>query len=301
MGHATDPHKPDALGFIPGIFNYCDRWCEKCRFIRQCRVGAVEADEVRDEDVDEVAPERVEGHDERMQRMLDDLHRMQEEQRKKREADEPEAEEEGDGFDDEEDDDEEDDFDFEAAFEEPSEEEMQAYRKRREELRAQVKAHPLTNLSETYMELCDEWLEEHEEALRARGIDLHRRAGQQLVPLPPEGLVLHEAVEEVSWFKTMLPVKTNRCISGKIEDPDFMERIGLDPVMSDENGTAKLVLHILDRCETAWTTIAELWPEQAGATVPVLELIRRHRALMKQEFPLAERFIRPGFDAPRVS
>lgn len=28
--------------FIPGIFNYCDRWCERCAFTRRCRLFADE-------------------------------------------------------------------------------------------------------------------------------------------------------------------------------------------------------------------------------------------------------------------
>jgi hypothetical protein len=27
-------------GFIVGIFNYCDRWCERCAFTSRCRVFA---------------------------------------------------------------------------------------------------------------------------------------------------------------------------------------------------------------------------------------------------------------------
>jgi len=47
-----DMHAPDAQGFIPPIHNYCDRRCEKCRFIRQCRVGYMEADLVNEETTD---------------------------------------------------------------------------------------------------------------------------------------------------------------------------------------------------------------------------------------------------------
>ena len=28
--------------FIPSIFNYCDRWCERCAFTSRCRVYAME-------------------------------------------------------------------------------------------------------------------------------------------------------------------------------------------------------------------------------------------------------------------
>jgi hypothetical protein len=37
-------------GFIVGIFNYCDRWCERCEFTSRCRVFAdgAELDASRD-------------------------------------------------------------------------------------------------------------------------------------------------------------------------------------------------------------------------------------------------------------
>jgi hypothetical protein len=43
-----DHHSPDTdsksedLEFIPSIFNYCDRWCEKCSFTAKCRTFAME-------------------------------------------------------------------------------------------------------------------------------------------------------------------------------------------------------------------------------------------------------------------
>lgn len=41
----------DENNFIPGIFNYCDRWCEKCGFTARCRVFAAEQ-ETTDEECD---------------------------------------------------------------------------------------------------------------------------------------------------------------------------------------------------------------------------------------------------------
>ena len=31
--------------FIPGIFNYCDRWCERCSLAARCRIYAMEQEE----------------------------------------------------------------------------------------------------------------------------------------------------------------------------------------------------------------------------------------------------------------
>jgi hypothetical protein len=285
-----NPHVPDSQGFIPGVFNYCDRWCEKCRFIRQCRVGCIEADEVVEEN-DDPASEQVEGKEDVFRRLMAMAPRA-------RAGVDPDAEDEDDDAAAEEDDEDDEGFEIDPAALEITDEDMEEFDKKEEETSARVDAHELSMLSDAYMEFCDEWIESRDTLLKGKGIDLSRRPGQQWVALPPEMLVLQEAVEEVAWFRTMLPVKTDRCVRGKLEDPGFMERIGPDPQQSDENGTAKLVLHILDRCETAWQTIAELLPSEADAAVPILELLRRHRALIKAEFPDAMKFIRPGFDAP---
>ena len=34
---------------IPGIHNWCDRWCEKCPFIARCAVGEQELDLIEQE------------------------------------------------------------------------------------------------------------------------------------------------------------------------------------------------------------------------------------------------------------
>ncbi len=36
---SAEPHEH---GFIPGIHNYCDRWCERCAFRSRCRAYAIE-------------------------------------------------------------------------------------------------------------------------------------------------------------------------------------------------------------------------------------------------------------------
>ena len=32
------PPELDSEGYIVGIHNYCDRWCERCQFTEQCRI-----------------------------------------------------------------------------------------------------------------------------------------------------------------------------------------------------------------------------------------------------------------------
>ena len=44
-------NSPDCQSFVSGIYNYCDRWCERCQFTDRCRVFAMEQ-ESPDDDAD---------------------------------------------------------------------------------------------------------------------------------------------------------------------------------------------------------------------------------------------------------
>ena len=37
-GGAQPARLPRPPGFIDGVYNYCDRWCERCRFQSRCRL-----------------------------------------------------------------------------------------------------------------------------------------------------------------------------------------------------------------------------------------------------------------------
>lgn len=277
-GPDCDPHTPDAQGFIQGIFNYCDRWCEKCRFVRQCRVGIVDVDDI-DDDNTEVASEKVESYAERLRKVMDMGEVDEDEEGENEDRAEP-------------------GFDPDQGMEEPDPTEMAAYHREQEEIQKRIDAHPLSIMSDTYMDMVQEWMKEHNAVLESKGLRPNEPPTRRALALSPELLVLNEACEEVLWFHTMLPVKTHRAIRGKIEEPTFMEDIGLDPFQSDQNGTAKLVLLMVERCRVAWSTIAEMMPEEALGIEPFQELLRRHEQAMRVEFPDTEKFIRPGFDAP---
>ncbi len=269
-------HAPDKQGFIPGVFNYCDRRCERCRFVRQCRVGAMEVDDLGEPGAD-VADERPEDYEERLRKMMDMSAGGDDDN-------EGDSEKEG-GF----------QMDFDTSDIEPDPE----YTRKQAEIEKLLDAHPLSNLGMTYMHLSTEWMEEHEEKLAARGIPMRKRP-MLIAPGSPDDRILREAVDELSWFQMMLHVKCQRAIHGKIEDPTFMEEIGLDPYQSDHNGTAKLALHIVERCQAAWSTVAELMPEEVDEVIPLQELLRRIDDQLRKEFPDTDKFIRAGFDAPRL-
>ncbi len=269
-------HQPDAQGFISGVYNYCDRRCERCRFQMQCRIGRVEADDAEFEDEND--PSGLPStHEQRFRKMMEDLV----------------------GPDTEEDEDSEDQEwtppVYDPADEDP--EEVAAYERKQETIDARTAAHPLTNYGETYMELSMAWTQAREAKFKALGFDLSERVDMGMAALPAEKLLLREAIDELLWFQTMLHVKLQRAIHGKFADPDLDDAIGLPVEMSDWNGTAKLCLHMVERCTDAWDTVEEMVPEEAMDVAPLQELLKRIKQALGTEFPDAPKFIRAGWDA----
>jgi hypothetical protein len=273
---ALDIHAPDAQGFIPGVYNHCDRRCERCRFVRQCRVGAVDVDDVGEAE-DAIGSEGPEDLRERLVRLMN---------MPPLEADDQDEDEE-EGM----------ELDLDPADLEPTAEEITE----QERARQALEAHPLSTMGLAYMDLVDEWMEPREEMLTAKGILVHRHQELSVAAAlrTPELLVLSEALDEIGWFKAMLHVKCQRAVSGKLEDTGWMAAMDMDPLQSDWNGTAKLCKEIVQRCTAAWELVSELMPGEADGLVAMLELLRRISEELHKEFPDTDRFIRPGWDAPR--
>ncbi len=266
-------HTPDAQGYIPFIHNYCDRRCERCRFVRQCRVGAVDVDDVGEAE-DAAADETPEDLRKRLMKLMglseEDMAAL--DAAKEERANEP----------------------VDPVEQAREEAEMAEWKREQEALDRKVDAHPLSVMGSTYLDLVRAWIEAREASLKARGVQLHHRMG---VDIPaelhtPEMLVLSEAVQELLWFHTIIPAKVGRALHGRMG-----RAFDDDPLQSDWNGSAKVCLDAVDRSVAAWDTIVELLPEEADDALPMQELLHRIRKGLENEFPDAQRFIRPGFDA----
>ena len=291
-----DMHAPDAHGYIPGVYNYCDRWCQRCTFVHRCRVGRVDMDDAAYENEGSDLPATKE---ERFRRIMDELCNPS------AGLSTPSDKDDGaDKLDDARDGDDDADTDDGTgwsveemnAMTQLSPEEEAEWERKRSGRRRRVEAHILTNYGKTYLHLCEEWLETNTEALRTQGIDLSRR-DMGVHPLGPAGLLLREAVDAIMWYRTMMTAKLHRALSGLDEDEDERDDPDHCPEIADHNGTAKLCLHMADQCVQAWHTVAEQWPEQAMETVAPLELLARIKAQLAIDFPDAHRFVRAGWDA----
>jgi hypothetical protein len=108
-------------------------------------------------------------------------------------------------------------------------------------------------------------------------------------------VVLKEALAIAGHDAALVTAKLQRALDGR----DRHERGDGDddhPVQNDWNGSAKVALICLGRCEHAWRVIAESTRDDTpGLIAARLCNLRREVELV---FPNARLFVRPGFDEP---
>jgi hypothetical protein len=252
--------------FIPSIYNYCDRWCERCPFTARCLNYAMGAEMEGRDDIGAQDTENAQfwdGLGQVLENTLDLLHALTE-----REGVQP-----------------------------LSDEEWAHYQADEERKWAEAEAHPAVALAEMYIQTVDEWLESASPLFAAKADELSTYLRSNLPGSDPEvkAAELRDAVEVIRWYQLFIQVKLMRALSGKEEDADADP---LDEYPKDSDGSAKIALIAMDRSLAAWTILLRAFPQQETETLRLLAYLDRIRRLTEQEFPQARAFVRPGFDSP---
>ncbi len=187
LSFAMSIPKSEDGDFVEGIYNWCDRWCERCPMTARCRQYAMEctrdafnADGSCDGDSAEF-----------MEALMCTADRFEEQAMDEREtADffEPSFE----FFEDDEGDEEDGD--------------MEAFIRERDRLERATGGTYCVRLTDRYMGEGGRWLEEWESLVDA----LEDRDGE-----------LSDAVEVIGWYLFQLSVKLRRAVNGKLEDETY--------------------------------------------------------------------------------
>jgi hypothetical protein len=258
--------------FISGIYNYCDRWCERCPFTARCLVYATEK---ADDD-----PADPEGHDinnarfwSRLESMFKDAHEMILEW----------AEETG--------------LDLETV-------EAEKPLTDREEQRQDAKEHELSLSARRYAELVQRWFID-EFAVEGQVHDDTTGKSKNM----EDDVDVSDAIEVIRWYQFFVAAKLFRALMGRedvISDDalaDFTDTeldeddLYLEPGGNDDSdGSAKIALIAIERSSRAWRVMQSSLPEKADSIRPMLLELERMRRAAEQTFPQARDFIRPGFD-----
>ena len=247
--------------FISGIYNYCDRWCEKCPFTSRCRVYFTEA---ADGDLDD--PEVHDINNEKFWRKLESIFREAHEQIATW------AEETG--------------VDLESI-------ESQTAIAEHEQREQEADEHQLSQLARQYAATVQEWFAE--EFVTEQNVHDDMMVDADGAP----EIDVARAAEVLRWYQFFVAAKVIRALMGRTgagDDPLSRAIDEAEVAPEDGNGSAKIALIAIDRSMAAWHAMEMCLPAKSDSIAPIFAELERLRWLLEEEFPDARGFMRPGFD-----
>lgn len=247
--------------FIPGIYNYCDRWCERCSFTSRCMNFALSEEHFDD-------PQSRDINNKAFWDKLSEIFQVTLEMVKET------AKEQGIDL---------ASLDFEQAADE------------RETTRNLAENHECARLAKVYSETVKNWFDSAEELFEKKADDLNLQARLELPKSNPaqEADSLKNSVDVIRWYQYFIYVKLVRAIRGTFEETSE----GLDEIPEDTNGSAKVALISIDRSIAAWGQMHRHFPEREGDILDILVHLDRLRRKTEAIIPDARAFVRPGFDS----
>jgi hypothetical protein len=253
--------------FIPGVYNFCDRWCERCPLTARCRVFAFEEQRKRGDDYFHA-----------FWKLFDDqvTHSLE-------------------NWSDDVSDDESDSDD--ESFSPP---ELQTWNSAGEfELRA---TNPLVSLGTDYGDKVHKWLSQWEENEILSEQCRPQLALPETIGLDEAFEILRWYVHQIG-IKLDRAMREDRDLFGDIEETgeenvysdDF--RHALEKARrQDRDGSAKIALIGIERSLGAWTILRDHFSDHNQNILSFQRILARLRRMLDEQIPNARTFQRPGFD-----
>ncbi len=248
----------DNPNLVPGIYNYCDRWCERCTHGARCLTFQMEQAEAG-----QLPPEAHDVNNAAFWQRIGAsfaLAREMIEEFLKREGLTLTAE----------------DLAATAAQERLD--------------HARVKKHPCCRAAHAYIGLVAAWFGADDDAWLAKAHELEQVAELRMPGRAPrqEFAELRDAVEVIRFYQYFLYPKIARALGGRLDGDEF----------GDADGSAKIALIAMDRSLGAWSRLLAQFPEREELTLPLLVHLEKLRRAVEHVFPKARAFLRPGLDEP---
>lgn len=251
-------------GNIPGIYNYCDRWCERCTFTSKCLSYAMEQEDPLKDD-----PEANDIQNEKFWNRISENFKLTLEMVRE------DAKKFG--------------IDLDNLPEDPD---LDKRIKNRHEY---AHNHPLSKKAGRYMKKVDKWFKESERLFIMKAGEIQHKMLIELKDENPERDVeqIRDAADIIKWYFMQINVKLMRAFSSRYLD----EAEGWDMEdRKDSDGSAKVSLIGIDRSIAAWVTMLGQFPEEEKNILDMLVQLEQLKKGIEKEFPGARSFKRPGFD-----
>lgn len=246
--------------FIPGIYNYCDRWCERCPFTSRCMTADMERQ-------DNAGPAL---YDLQNQAFWDHLH---ETFKVTLELLRETAEQKG--------------IDLNSL-------KAKYLTEKRSAIKERAKSHPCARAALTYSRAVSRWFDSAGDLFHEKEDELNKQAHMGIPDPDPqtEASVLNDNLEIIRWYQHLIYAKIMRALDGEIKRQPKVLR-GL---LRDSDGSAKVVLIAMDRSIAAWAELRQQFPQREDDILTLLVQLERLRRGTEKAFPNARAFVRPGFD-----
>ena len=246
---------------IPGIYNHCDTWCERCLFTSRCRSFQIQSETG-------LAKPMVAGPD-LIRQLTDALSLAKQYIANLNRTNEL------------------------SGFDAPTGSHLQ-------KLESAAVARPIstehqsaTELADAYLVQTGVWFSDEKGLLeragkqQLRAVELGLRTDEEAMPILH---ALKDAWEMIRWYRTLIPIKIQSALRALTAPPDDAK------LNAYHLGKAKLVLVSIDRSLLAWQTMLAHYPEKTDDLLDLLALLSRLRREMETLFPDSRTFRRPGLD-----
>ena len=248
--------------FIQGIYNYCDRWCDRCSHTDKCMNYSVlqEFEEEKNDD------ENDEFWNNLSSVFTDTIELLFEIAEK-------------DGVD----------------FDNISDEVFEKAEIEREKIIESAERTQLCVLSKKYYMVADKWFKNSENSFKKKGKQLQTQIDLELPNNDPEKEVelIGELFDVIEWYLHFINMKLIRATKSKMQFLNDTEEIFH---AEDANGSAKVAIIAIERSISAWAKLMEIFKEDEDEILDILVILEKIYKLAKKEFPKAMEFIRPGLD-----
>jgi hypothetical protein len=247
---------------IVGIFNYCDRWCERCLFTDRCLQYQAQCDATE-------AASDAEAHTQVPDHVSPAFNLAFELIARKM---------------------------AEFSIRPPSEGELAIPDPDEDAREERVRTHSLMKAAHAYSGLVGAWFDAERTALMTRADQWIARVdrGEADDALVTEAVQVKESlqiIERDRWFITPKLARALHAREWERAYPDLAQ----DAVQNDSNGSAKVALLSIGRSEAAWRLLAH-WMNDSATAMLLAETLAQLRTRVEVEFPAARQFVRPGFD-----
>lgn len=251
--------------FISGIHNYCDRWCERCKFTSRCMNFALTEDYFGDSQTHDI-------NNAAFWQTLSEIFRVT------REMVEETAAQQGIDI---------ESLDTQTALEQDC------------ALDNIAKNHLCSCTAETYAKMVEDWFDSKKSLFEQKQDNLNLKVQLELPDSDPfkEADEIKDTLDVIRWYQHQIYIKLLRAVRGDLpEDPPE-----LDDFPKDSDGSAKVALIAIDRSIAAWGQMYKHFPEHTNDILDILVHLDRLRRKTETTFPNARAFVRPGFDEIHTS